>query len=115
MERAHEVSRVAARVTAKEARAAARPGIAEVKVVEAALRREGAEVAKIEWEREVNMNLEAAVRTLRGAESEEERNAVCGAVARVHEEVQRLECDVSASPQVVVAGAWKAAGGVVTT
>lgn len=35
-------------------------------------------------------------------------------VAKAHEEVRRLEAGTPASSEVVVAGAWQAAGGVVT-
>ena len=113
-ERAHEVSQVAARVSAEEARRITRTKEAEVKGAEAALRQEADRVAKVVEGQEANRNLEVAVLTLRGAVSDEERKAVCEAVAKAHEEVKRLESEVPISPQVVVAGACQAAGGVVT-
>ena len=113
-ERAHQVSQVAARVTAEEARKATGAREPEVKVSEATLRQEAGRVAKVVQGQEANSNLEVAVLTLRGAVSEEERKAGYEAVAKAHEKVKRLESEVPTSPQVVVAGAWQAAGGVVT-
>lgn len=62
----------------------------------------------------MNRKLEVAVRSLRGAEAEAERKAGCEVVAKAHEEVQGLEVGAPASPEVVVAIAWQAAGRVVT-
>ena len=112
-EKAHEVSQVAARMTAEEARRLTRARETEVKVAEAALRQEADRVARVMQEQEANRNLEVAVLTLRGALSDEERKAGCEAVEKAHEEVKRLESEVPTSPQVVVAGVWQDAGGVV--
>ena len=71
-------------------------------------------MASVEREWEVSKNLEVAILSLRGAEFEEEKKAGCEAVAKAHEEVKRLEAGAPASSEVVMAGAWQAAGGVVT-
>ena len=110
-EKAHGVSQVAARVTVEEERKMARAREAELKVTEAGLRQEADRATKVLQGQEANRNLEVAVLTLRGVVSDEERKAGCEAVAKAHEEGKRLEAELPTSPQVVVPGAWQAAGG----
>ena len=105
VEMAHEVSQVAAWVTAEETRKLTRAREAEVKVAEAALRQEVYRVARVVQGQEANRNLKVAVLTLRGAVSDEKRKAECEAVAKAHEEMKRLQYEVPNSPQVVMAGA----------
>ena len=110
----HEVYKVGGKVSAEAARHKTREHEA-AKEVEAATKRQEAEgVARAEKLAAVRKNLDVAAESVRGAKTDAERSAGCEAVAVAHEEVEKAEASNPVSPEVVVAGPCRAAGGVVT-
>lgn len=101
-------------MSAEKARKPAKAREEVAKAEKAAMKEEAERVARVGREPEVNRNLEVAVLSLRGAESKAGKKAGCEGVAKAHEKVKRLEVGAPSSLEVVVAGAWQAAGGVVT-